>query len=277
MTDNPELAREYHKVRDAHGQYVRLPASLAASMGVVDAEDEFGIEARYEVIRAFLEARKSPGKAVDLGGNCGFFSLSLLADGVIEGCSIYDLNREVMDFGSKVAEAMGDSDRARFVTKSLSLETLNELPAADVILCQNIIHHAGSLFDQDIVKRRGWESYALEFLQVLRAKCKTGVFAMAFKKGKPSGWQVPNVGRDERFRNMLAESGWSLVTTYNVRSLADAGSNDCKADFASARPRFARLQSAAWHLGGRRGERIVRSLVEPTPRKLDQYYLYLCE
>jgi len=263
------------------GDYIRLPERLARELDIDQhGQDSFGIEARYKLVRDFLKSRQPQKRLIDIGGNCGYFSLSLLDEGLVEEVRVFDVVPEVLDFGRQVAQAMGLQDKCDFVEYSVSLNSLDQIPDGDVIICQNLIHHAGALFDQDLVNKMGWDDYANSFLKTLRSKYKVGIFAMAYKKGKPRNWNIPGFKGPERFREILANSKWNIRIRFEKNVLDIQNSGKTPEDTTSRQPHGvnAYLLTAAWRLGGRKFENLIRPVIAPASgRKAEQYYLYLID
>ena len=273
-----QLKKSYTDARK-FGDYIRFPTRLADELGVdQQGEDSFGIEARYQLVRDYLKDHQPLKRLIDIGGNCGYFSLTLLDDGVVEEVIVYDVVPDILNFGTEAAKAMGLQDKCKFLEYSVSLDTLDQIPDADVIICQNLIHHAGTLFDQDLVSHMGWDEYATSFLKALRAKYKVGIFAMAYKKNKPLNWNIPGFKRPERFRDILLATKWNIRQEKNVLDLQN--SDKAQPIKATQTPGIIRsfLLTLAWHLGGRKCENFLRRLIVPSSgRKAEQYYLYLID
>ncbi len=264
------------KFRDS---YVRMPRVLEDKLGIKDSsEDVFGIEVRYTVIRDFLKSHQPVDRLIDIGGNCGYFALSLLAEGLVKEAVVYDVVPDVLEFGRKVAAEMDLSDRCSFINKGVSLDLLEELPEADVIICQYLIHHAGSLFDIEQVKKLGWEEYASQFLSKLSLKYKLGIIANAYKGTKPANWNIAECKRLDRFRNILKKSGWTIRFEKGLFEMMTGKKSYVDQATSELHPFKHFLLAAAWRLGGLRMEHKLRALLFPRPiKKLERYYFYLTE
>lgn len=278
MANNDELAAAYAQAQERHGHYIRMPDSCAARLGLPQGFDTFGVAARYALIRAFVAENQPVETAVDLGGNCGFVPLSLLGDGLIKQAVVYDVDQDILQFGERVADAMQLQERCEFVARPVALDTIDNLPAADLLICQNLIHHAGATFDQEAAKRMGWENYAMALLSSLRQKYKFGVIAMGFKSGKPRKWRVPKVRRAERFRSMLERSGWRVRHDRNVHDIVRLNETSLDGAPPDNGVPHGRLLSTAWYLGGSSAEKWLRTrIASPHEEKAAKYHLYLVE
>jgi hypothetical protein len=207
------LKSHYERVRHTTGDYVRLPAGAAARAGVQqEPESSIGCNARLKAISEFL-GPKNCDFAVDLGGNCAFFCLSLLEQNVIKRAKVVEQLGELVEFGRHAAGEMGLSDRISFEAQTIELSRLHSMPMCDVVICQNLIHHAGAWFDVEAVTRDGWRSYARRFMAILREKAKYGVICMNMMRGRPVNWEGVKDEKKEkaaRFTEILQETGWSI-------------------------------------------------------------------
>ena len=201
-----------------HYEYLQLPESLAQKLNWENKSDYKGVISRYRLIRSYFKDY-SPDRVINIGGNCGYFSLSLLDEGLIEEAVIYDIKPEILNIGRKMAEAMGLENRIEFIEKSVDLASLDDLPVAEGLIYQNVLHHAGDYFDEEQVKEIGWEAYAQKFLKKLRGKFQYGVLGMGFKWNKPWYWDVDKKERRNIFYELLKEAGWQVVSDVNVYSL----------------------------------------------------------
>lgn len=163
------------------------------------------------------------GGAIDLGGNSGFFSLSLVAEGLLTESTVYDANPAALEAGRQMAEMMGLSDKVRFVEQQISLEWLRSLEPVDTVICLNLIHHAGAVFDIVEVNGRGWQLYANDWLSELRRISKRCIFGVRFKGSKPVNWDVNKQDRPRVMLQMAKAQGWNPLYDANVQDIADFG------------------------------------------------------
>ncbi len=199
-------------------EYLQLPRSLAEELDFENKYDYKGVQARFEYIRSFFEDN-SFADIVNIGGNCGYFSLSLLDENLAEEAIVYDIKADILEIGEKIARAMNISDRCKFEEKMINLEELKTLPPANVLIFQNVLHHAGDYFDQELVKDIGWGEYARQFMAGLRELYDYAVFAVGFKWNKPKYWQVDKDKRRGEFQNILADADWEIISDANVYDL----------------------------------------------------------
>jgi hypothetical protein len=215
------LKSQYSELRKL-GDYIRLPTAAAEAAGIEQvSETSFGCSARLQAISEFLQP-KHCDLAVDLGANCAFFCLSLLHEKIIKRARVVEKAPELIEFGRLVAEEMGLADSVSFEEVGIDLPWLDQMPPCDVVICQNLLHHAGYLFDVDRVAQDGWDAYAVKFLRALRAKAKYGVISINMEPGRPVNWTgVKDVREDKaaRFAEILTEAGWSICRQTEVFEL----------------------------------------------------------
>lgn len=206
-------------------EYRRLPKRALKKLSLNTKfykDDKFGIEIRYDLIRNKL-LNRGFNSMVDLGGKNGYFSLQMLDENIVSRAWVYNVAENALSFGSKIARYLGLENKIDFIEKKLSLENINNIPDADLVLCLNLIHHAGVFFDIDLVSNKGWAEYTVDFLKILRKKYKVAVVSVGFKGKKPINWPVPNRLRPIYFYKIANKAGWEVTFDANVGDLALLG------------------------------------------------------
>jgi hypothetical protein len=221
MTDFHTVSSELKRLN----AYARLPMRLEQASGelaMLQKDDSFGNVERLQAIAQVFRGC-SLGTTIDLGGNAGFFCLSLIDTGMITQAKVYDVSARALQAGEIMAKAMGCADKITFAKRAIDLEFLSNLAKVDTIVCLNLLHHAGTKFDVDIVQREGFESYAAEWLRILRDKCDRAVVSLGFEPKKPANWRTPPQTRPARFAQIAAKAGWSLLYDANVGDIRTLG------------------------------------------------------
>jgi hypothetical protein len=254
--------------------YMQLPdrlRKLQPRLSDFQQADVFGVRERLDAIVKILNGRDL-GKIADLGGYSGFFSMSLVDAGLAKAAIVYDINAETLRAGQIVAEQMQLQDKVRFVEQPVSLDFVKQMDSVDSVLCLNLLHHAGSLFDNEIVRRDGWESYANEWLAVLRNKCRFAVLSIGFKgNSKPVCWNVSRPLRPRRFIEIARRAGWSVTYDANADDIQKfgvdkaAGRDTRSALVATFRYRLKKLHNSYALDSGRKS------------RKRQYYHLFVLE
>jgi hypothetical protein len=203
------------------GAYSRLPRRLE-HLYYEAPPDIYGVEDRLNVIEATLHGR-SLGELADLGGNSGYFCLSILDAGMANRATVYDVSVKALAAGRLMAKEMSLSRRIDFVNQPVCLEFLRKLRGADTIICLNLLHHAGAKFDVERVLQQGWENYAKEWLCELRNKCRIAILGLGFKQAEPRYWKVPHNKRAALFGQFAEDCGWSILYEANVKDINKRG------------------------------------------------------
>lgn len=201
--------------------YAQLPPRLAET-AEAPAVDKYGNRERLDAILATLNGRDL-GEIADIGGNAGYFCLSLVDAGAARRATVYDLSRDAIATGRELARRMDLDQRVRFVEQAADLAFLESLQPVDTLICLNFLHHAGASYDQDLVQRIGWADYARRWLAAMRAKARIGIAGISFEPAKPVNWDVAPANRAAAFADLIEEAGWSILYGANVADLRSGG------------------------------------------------------
>jgi hypothetical protein len=210
-------------------------------------DDVHGIGARLNAIQTVLAGRKL-GAITDLGGNAGYFCLSLLDSGMATSATVYDVLSETLAAGRTMARALGIAEKIKYVERKIDLSFVHEMPEVDTIICLNLLHHSGRLFDVELVRDKGWGQYAGEWLTAIRGKSRLAVIGLAFDNESPPNWDEPAASRAQRFAGIAEKSGWSILYYANVKELERVGVEAAKGRF---RPPLDSILDAALKSGSK--------------------------
>lgn len=200
-------------------RYQELPAFLLRELDLDPrdyASDQLAWDApRYDWIAANLSA--DTARVTELGSSLGYFCLRLVHEHGLAAVG-YEPVEAYAEVCNLFAELTGLDDRLRFSAEPAVLDYITDLAAADLVISLNVMHHAGNVFDRDVVKRHGgWRNYAREYLARLTRVAphlilQTGnsVHGAALFPGKDAvpfmtalleeaGWRVDTIGVIERF------------------------------------------------------------------------------
>lgn len=218
------------------GGYSRLPPRLESmypSIARQQKDDVHGVAARLKAIQTVLAGRKL-GAIVDLGGNSGYFCLSLIDAGMATKATVYDIDMlgESLAAGRKMAGLLGIAGKIQYVEQKIDLAFVRDMPTVDTIICLNLLHHSGRLFDVDMVHDKGWGQYANEWLTAMIGKSRLAIIGLAFDGESPPNWDEPAASRAQRFARMAENAGWSVLYYANVRELERLGVDAAKGRFS---------------------------------------------
>lgn len=248
-------------------EYSRLPYKLKRAE-VQEKPDVFGAEDRLAAIKHVLHGEQL-GVMADLGGNSGYFSLSLLDAGMATKATIYDLGRKELEIGRVMAQKLGVDEKIEFVEQAISLDFLRSMPSVDTMICLNLIHHSGSVFDLEAVQSQGWGHYASEWLEASRARADFLIFGVGFKGlDKPAHWGTPLEKRARELYQRAERAGWKVMYDANVEDIHRLG-------VAEANGLRTLKDTAARRLARRvKTLPVIRQIVGSNSKR-DKYHLYL--
>lgn len=208
--------------------YMRVPKELIVSHPHEfenQQKDVYGVEPRLDKLLSLfctnsdivetLAMTKNP-KILDMGGNSGYFSFGLISAGIASSAQVIDSNPHFIDEGRRIAEALGKSNAVLFVNRKIDLHfAREEMEFADIIIMNNLLHHAGYLFDNELVEAIGWDNYLIEFLNCAYDKSTILVLGLGLKRSLPMFWLSPRFFRfsDDRYwhlEKLVKKTNWKI-------------------------------------------------------------------
>lgn len=218
---------------------------MKPELSELEKPDVFGVKDRLLAIRANWPGVPG-GRAIDLGGNSGYFSLSLIDEGLISHSTVYDTDIRVLEAGEQMASMMGLSKKVRFVEQAVSLNWLRRADPVDTVIDLNLIHHAGTLFDIDEVREQGFEAYARAWLSQTRRISKFCALGVGLKGTKPRNWDVQAKDRPVAMIDIATSAGWKVLYEANVQDIADFGIERAKGLRSISPSKHPRQKGALW-------------------------------
>ncbi len=267
--DDFSLTEEELKELSAYSQLPeRLRIKCEQNGKGVDC-DVFGVRDRFSAIKQNFQG-KSLGSVLDLGCCSGFFSLSMLDSGMASNATMYDITDSSLVFGRKIAKALHIENKAVFEKEKIDLDFVRALQPVDTVICLNLIHHAGVLFDVEIVQSIGWAEYARQWMLALKEKANILIIGVGLKGEKPVNWNVPHFDRALEFVKIAESAGWKMSYDANVSDIRKYG-------VAKANGRHSR----GMRLGARIDflQRQIRQKfhLKNSGEKLSKYHLFIME
>jgi len=158
-----------------------LPFNIIQKYKLKPKKDVYGMELRLNIIKYVCDKYDIKlNNMIDLGGNSGFFSMSLIKNMYATHSIIIDMDNDIIKYGLKIRNEMNLYDEIFFENKIINLESIRMLNIVDTIICMNVLHHAGVIFDQYIVEQISWKKYIILFLDILFSKCKIIILCLNF-------------------------------------------------------------------------------------------------
>ena len=192
---------------------------------------------RYDWIVENLPERV--GRVTELGSSLGYFCLRLAHDHGLSAVGFEPVSAytEVCNLFAKVS---GLETQLKFRDEPAVLGFLTSLPPADLLVSLNVMHHAGNIFDTEMVEHLGgWRNYALEYLSRLTEVAPHLVLqtgnsahgiahfpseeAVSFTTSllEDAGWRVDAIGVVENFEH-------PAYATYTTASMDDIPRFRCR-------------------------------------------------
>lgn len=164
---------------------------------------------RYPWIKDRIASIPKAESVVEVGGNLGYICLRLVNElGLRASC--HEPIEDYMRISNFIAEELGLAHLYKGHATSVLWDNISELPEADVIVNLNVLHHAGRVFDCDVVREMGgWASYAQSYLEKLVHKGKY----LFFQTGNtwPEKRLFENTEAPEYLASILRNSGWEVT------------------------------------------------------------------
>lgn len=254
--------------------YSRLPPRLERAFpeaATLQTCDKYGAAAQLDAITSVLGGSRLD-TVIGLGHNAGYFCLSLLDAGVTDRATVYDADPGTLSAGRIMALHMDLGDRIEFIERAAGLNFLRALPSVDMIVCLNLLHHAGIAFDQAAAGRDGWESYANAWLSEMRRKCMIAVVGIEFEEKKPENWDAPHPYRPARFAQCVERAGWSLLYDANVRDIEKLGIDRANGRYTKGGAQLRPLPRNQDFI-----KRAVARLGRTSGDRRENYHLYILE
>lgn len=212
MNISNELKEHLHNNKR---NYFQIPESLEKELdSSYLSKDSFGVKERWQIIQESFPSG-SLGRIVELGGNNGFFCLSALDKKLGSDAIVYDLNKEAIRLGEIMAKEM-DLDKIKFLEQEVNMDFVKSMDGADTIFSFNLMHWAGTSFDNELVRELGWDNYMEAFFKELRGKFSKMVFSTGLQKYKPNHWNIANGKRAYEIEKIMERSGWKVNYSANV-------------------------------------------------------------
>jgi len=152
-------------------------------------------------------------------------------------------------------------------------DNIEELPQADVLINLNVIHHAGRVFDCDVVTRLGgWAAYAQSYLEKLSHKGRY----LFFQTGNtwPAARLFQNTEAPEFLSGILGRSGWRVIDVGIFDKLPELTLSSYSLTMMASIPRIWCQRNTTTDLVDYYHE---RNLLASFPTGLAQRPLFFCE
>jgi len=164
---------------------------------------------RYQWLRTRIASRAGLRSVLEIGGNLGYICLRLVQELGLRATCLEPIE-DYVRISNLLAKGFGLEHLYQSRPALVLWNNIEELPQADVVINLNVIHHAGRVFDCDVVTRLGgWTAYTQSYLEKLVHKGRY----LFFQTGNtwPAARLFQNTEAPEFLSGILERSGWRVI------------------------------------------------------------------
>lgn len=166
-------------------------------------------EPRYQWLKARIASLPRADSVLEIGGNLGYICLRLVQELGLRATCLEPIE-DYVRISTFLARELGLAHLYQGRRALVLWDNLTDLPQADVLINLNVLHHAGRVFDCDVVgSLGGWEAYAQSYLAKLVHKGRY----LFFQTGNtwPSARLFGNIEAPDFLADLLHRSGWRVI------------------------------------------------------------------
>lgn len=194
---------------------------------------------RFNWVQKVINTSNKIYHLTDIGSNLGYMCIKFNQIFNIQ-CLGYEYEKATY---VKANNIINKDSKIKYLNKGLKLSTLRLLKKTDLIIHLNVLHHAGHMYDKNLIKNpNDWKKYSLKYLNMLSKKSKylffqTGnvnynksyfsneeTFILLPQILKSSGWNIKKVGMINFSKKKLK------YNTYNKSEIKKISKISCKRD-----------------------------------------------
>tara|TARA_B100000035_G_C21016430_1_gene562049 strand:+ start:422 stop:1261 length:840 start_codon:yes stop_codon:yes gene_type:complete len=222
MQELDELRRLLANTTQRFTHYQNLPPSLLRKYGY-DLLGEYTPEQLSLDASRLKFLEKHVGlqglKVTEIGSNLGFFCLQLAEthQAVVTGFEPIESYARASTLMARLLSL--PEENCQFISSGVTLSNISFIDNCDLAIELNVMHHAGSLFDCEVVENSGgWLQYATKRLAAIREKARYLYFQTGnMRNGKPLFASEDSI---EVVSKILDDSGWSVDTVGMLKDLS---------------------------------------------------------
>jgi hypothetical protein len=203
----PQEKGEHHNYQDL-GSLVQVLSGEPYLLGYQHEQIPLDQE-RYQWLRTRIASAAGVCSVLEIGGNLGYICLRLVQELGIRATCLEPIE-DYVRISNLLAKGFGLEHLYQSRRAFVLWDNIEELPQADVLINLNVIHHAGRVFDCDVVTRLGgWAAYVQSYLKKLALKGRY----LFFQTGNtwPGMRLFHNTEAPEFLSGILGRSGWRVI------------------------------------------------------------------
>jgi hypothetical protein len=266
----PQEKKEHYNYQDL-GALIHVLSGEAHNVSY--RQEQVPIDAeRYRWLKARVASLGGSPSILEIGGNLGYICLRLVQELGVRATCLEPIE-DYVRISNFLAQQFGLERLYQARQVFVLWDNLAQLPESDVVINLNVIHHAGRVFDNDVVaKLGGWAAYAQSYLEKLSAKSRY----LFFQTGNtwPSTRLFENTKAPEFLADLLDKSGWRVIDVGIFNKLPDLSMASYPISEVARIPRiWCRRNPATDLVDYFRGDDLLTSF----PTGLAQRPLFFCE
>jgi hypothetical protein len=229
-------------------------------------------EERYQWLKGRIAGVAGARSVLEIGGNLGYICLRLVQELGLQATCLEPIE-DYVRISNWLARGFGLEHLYQSRRAFVLWENIEHLPQVDVLINLNVIHHAGRVFDCDVVARLGsWGAYAQSYLEKLAYKGRY----LFFQTGNtwPSARLFGNTEAPEFLAGILGRSGWRVIDIGICAKLPELGLSSYSLSELGSIPRIWCQRNATTDLVDYFHE---SRLLASFPTGLAQRPLFFCE
>jgi len=227
---------------------------------------------RYQWLKTRIASRAGVRSVLEVGGNLGYICLRLVQEIGLRATCLEPIE-DYVRISNLLAKGFGLEHLYQSRRAFVLWDNIAELPQADVLINLNVIHHAGRVFDCEVVARLGgWAAYAQSYLEKLAHKGRY----LFFQTGNtwPAARLFENTEAPEFLAGILGRGGWRVIDVGIFDKLPELSMSSYPLSEMASIPRIWCQRNTATDLVDYYHE---RRLLASFPTGLAQRPLFFCE
>ena len=160
---------------------------------------------RFNWVQKVINTNNKISQMIDIGSNLGYMCVKFNEIFNVR-CLGYEYEKATY---VKAKRIINKNSKIKYLNKGLKLSTLKSLKKTDLIIHLNVLHHAGHMYDKNLIKNpNDWKKYSLKYLNILSKKSKY----LFFQTGNVN-FNKSYFSNEETFvllPQILKSSGWNI-------------------------------------------------------------------
>jgi hypothetical protein len=266
----PQEKKEHYNYQDLES-LVQVLSGEAHLVGYTQEQVPIDQE-RYQWLKTRIASLAGVQSVLEIGGNLGYICLRLVQELGLRATCLEPIE-DYVRISNLLAQGFGLEHLYQSRRAFVLWDNIADLPTADALINLNVLHHAGRVFDCEVVARLGgWAAYAQSYLEKLAYKGRY----LFFQTGNtwPAARLFENTEAPEFLAGILGRSGWRVIDVGIFDRLPELSLSSYPLSEMASIPRIWCQRNAATDLVDYYHE---SALLASFPTGLAQRPLFFCE